>query len=569
MINILPTSLLIIIYNFYSDNSYKLLIFLKINKSIRKSIIDVYDPNKYDRYGRTPLSIVCNKDILNKNYNNFKLLLSLPKINVNRIVDFNKTILIKLCNNKNKSSLIKLKLLLKHKKLDINYKLKNKYKTNGLSALINASYFKINILKELLKHPNINVNISFKSNSALHFAIYHNCINNAKLLLNNPNININKKGLKGNTPLHAAIIKSKYNNSFTTIVSRLLNINNIKINQHNYYGFSPLHLAVEFNNIKIVKMLMNNEKININIKTHGYTGLTIISALSIAFHNGFYKIIKYLINNNVSINKNDESLFCNYLLKTEKELDSDLSNNKISFKKYKINLNKIKCKKFLIFNILNKEFYPLIYYVNNSNINLTSFKKILGNKNINEVLKKNKNFISAMDIIIKKLKYNNRNILLLFKFIVNHKDFDINKIWNFINSNIDIINKNNSIILDEILKHKDIDPHKCIILRKNMDSDKMYLIKKIIKNNNFNINYIDNEGNSFLHICCMNNNFESLKLFINEDIKLNIKNNKNETALDIAYKNKNLSMISYLYLKNAIILLKDINFFRCNRKRKR
>ena len=62
---------------------------------------------------------------------------------------------------------------------------------------------------------------------------------------------------------------------------------------------------------------------------------------------------------------------------------------------------------------------------------------------------------------------------------------------------------------------------------------KIEIIKKLINHKNFCINHIDVEGNSFLHHSCINNNFQVMKLLINKNININIKNYNNQTALDI------------------------------------
>jgi len=573
MINNIPLGLIKIISDYYSEDSYELLIFLKINKNIRNNFITFYDPNKYNKYGQTALTFIgSNKDLKNKLFNDLKLLLSLPNINLNKDNLCGRNILHELCIRKSRSSLLKLKLLLKSKKLDINKKINNKGFTPLILSCIN-SYYKT---KQLLLNKNIDLNLSCGKNTALNISLKYELIDRCLLILKKRNININNKDRKGNTPLHISIYKTSKTLKYRKVIIKLLKYKKIRINIYNNNGYTPLHTAVKENNLHIVKLLLNSKKVNVNINTKNnqgnngidINGVTVTTPLSIACLYGHHKIIKYLINKNANINKNDEYLYSVYLFNKEDSLNNQLKKKYIDLGTFKKEIKKMNIRKNIIYNIFNKNLYPFIQLCN-YNLKIESICDLINKGyHINDILLENMNNESGMDILIQRINNKNKfsNIL---KFIINNTNFKINTVWKYINKNIDIIKVGyNDIILKVLLENKNINPNYFDFFNNKFDNDYLELIKIIINHKKTNINLIDNKNNTLLHLACLRNNYNFVKLLVSIGANIDMINNDNETPIDISYKNKNLNILAYLYINKSIDCLKNIKPFRCN-KRKR
>ena len=144
---------------------------------------------------------------------------------------------------------------------------------------------KINKVKQLLKHPDINVNSqNINGDTPLNYAIYNNYIGIIKLLLNHPNINVNIKNINDETALYYAIEQNNIK-----IIKLLLEHKNININIQNKYGDTPLHYAVQEKNYILIYILLLQKNINTNIKNN--LG---IKPLNTDIKNKLYKIIKIL-----------------------------------------------------------------------------------------------------------------------------------------------------------------------------------------------------------------------------------------------------------------------------------
>jgi ankyrin repeat protein len=119
---------------------------------------------------------------------------------------------------------------------------------------------KIEILKLLLKLPDINVNIQDKyKENILHSACEENNIKIVKLLLAHPNIDVNIKNKYERTPLYIAC---RYNN--IELAKLLLTHSNIDVNVKDVDGDTPLYYACKNNQIDIVKLLLEHPKIKID-----------------------------------------------------------------------------------------------------------------------------------------------------------------------------------------------------------------------------------------------------------------------------------------------------------------
>jgi len=95
------------------------------------------------------------------------------------------------------------------------------------------------------------------------------------------------------------------------------------------------------------------------------------------------------------------------------------------------------------------------------------------------------------------------------------------------------------------------------LLRKNFREETLL---KAMSENNININYIDKEGNSFLHNCISSSNYSAATWLIDHGIDTSIENNNHQMSLHLAIKNKNEKIVRKILDKEQIdINEKDIN----------
>jgi len=92
-------------------------------------------------------------------------------------------------------------------------------------------------------------------------------------------------------------------------------------------------------------------------------------------------------------------------------------------------------------------------------------------------------------------------------------------------------------------------------LIKSSDKNATLFSKKYIEDN---INYIDNEGNTLLHIAVINKDIDSVKKLLKEDLNINHRNNRGQTPLHLATINNSLNIVEVLIHNNAKITIFDI-----------
>jgi hypothetical protein len=83
------------------------------------------------------------------------------------------------------------------------------------------------------------------------------------------------------------------------------------------------------------------------------------------------------------------------------------------------------------------------------------------------------------------------------------------------------------VAIEEPLEYQLYYSIKCNIVEK---------IQELIENNSLNRDFVDTEGNRFLHIAAIYNNLDAAQILINSGFYNNERNNKQETALMIAVK---------------------------------
>lgn len=184
--------------------------------------------------------------------------------------------------------------ILKH---NINVNIQN---NNGDTAIhLTSDLQELEMMKLLLKQPNININIQDTNNefTPLHSSIKNNNINQVKILLEH-NANPNLQDIYGNCPLHLVILENNLQ-----IMDIILNQHskdyNLNYNLWNIHGKLPLHLVFEINTDSIEYYLdLLLEKTNINRPdNNGSTCFLYICKSSL-----WKKYKKILINKKLDIN---------------------------------------------------------------------------------------------------------------------------------------------------------------------------------------------------------------------------------------------------------------------------
>ena len=121
----------------------------------------------------------------------------------------------------------------------------------------------IGSFRELLQRPNLNVNSVDKKEgkSALHWAARRNGgWEFIQELLRHPQINVNVQNRHNIAPLHLAAVSGYIKN-----VQELLKHPQINVNIQNARGESPLHLAVTKCFREVVGALLKHPQINVNV----------------------------------------------------------------------------------------------------------------------------------------------------------------------------------------------------------------------------------------------------------------------------------------------------------------
>ena len=151
-------------------------------------------------------------------------------------------------------------------------------------------------IDELLRIPGINVNVKNENDETpLYEAAKSNNSSVIKLLLAQENIQVNDKDKQGYTPLSIAI---EQNNTMSVL--SLLQSTRIDVNTKTKLGSSPLHLAIQRDNQEVVEELIAKGA-NVNA-TNNYD----ITPLHIATLVGSTKVIALLLAEGTHINAMDE-----------------------------------------------------------------------------------------------------------------------------------------------------------------------------------------------------------------------------------------------------------------------
>ena len=114
-------------------------------------------------------------------------------------------------------------------------------------------------IRQLLRHGNVDINMSDKFGSLLCHAAYEGRTAVTRELLSRPDIDVNLAQQAGATPLYLA---AQWGH--VKVVELLLAVRGIKVNLVSKTGVSPLHIAVQMGRVETVKLLLAAHGINVN-----------------------------------------------------------------------------------------------------------------------------------------------------------------------------------------------------------------------------------------------------------------------------------------------------------------
>jgi ankyrin repeat protein len=302
----------------------KLLLCSIKNNNMDMDICKLLITNDTIKYSKDILSDIYNKILIEEiYYDNNILKYILKNINVNYKDENNKTLLIKICENKITQSMMNfVKILLSIDNIDVN-NLDNKKWSALMYAVKNSKKNKSDpIIKLLCNHPDINVNIQGKNKwtpfmIACKYSNKTSNLNTVKILLKTNNIDINMINSNKWSAL-MFVCRNINGDSSSKTLELLLKEKSLEINNN---ILSPIMLLLnnykDLDNKKLVlELLIKLSKDNINIDKIDKNGDNI---LLLACKNIFTwedidkKIVKKIleidsIKENINIiNKKDES----------------------------------------------------------------------------------------------------------------------------------------------------------------------------------------------------------------------------------------------------------------------
>ena len=188
-----------------------------------------------------------------------------------------------------KGDTVKLMSLLRHRNVDINMGVEGG--TMLCAAVFNG---RLNIVRELLSRPGINVNLAQRpAATPLFLAAQEGHVKIVELLLNKDGINVNLATITGATPLYMAIQQGH-----VEVVKLLLGAPGIHVNLVTSQGGTPLLLAAQYGYEEVVKLLLAVPGIDIDTQRKPDGG----TALYMAAQKNFPGIVEQLVRRGADVN---------------------------------------------------------------------------------------------------------------------------------------------------------------------------------------------------------------------------------------------------------------------------
>ena len=284
-----------------------------------------------------------------------------------------------------------------------------RHSNNRTLLMFAAAKNEIPLLRVLLKHPSIEVNLADDDcATALHMAVYHGKREAVRLLLADPRVDVNQKDLHGCTVLMVAVSENKI-----TLLILLLKQPSIEVNLASSVGFTALHTAAYDGNKEAVKLLLADPRVDVNCK-----GLDSIPPLTLATRDiGFVDTFQLLLADE-RVEVNSVALFNlvseGITLEATPLLAATWSNN---FKVVKLLLD----NKRVDVNWMNRKGYSALHmavdqkgflelFLSHPRVDVNSKRGPLGSTVLHEAVFKNN--IEAVRMILAESRFTSHNALI-------------------------------------------------------------------------------------------------------------------------------------------------------------
>ncbi|WP_454782333.1 ankyrin repeat domain-containing protein [Legionella sp. WA2022007384] len=446
--------------------------------------------------GMTPLSIACYKGHVEV----VKTLLAQEGIEINLADDLGATPLFYACQN---GHVDVVKELLKQPKT-------NTRQTNidTFSPLhIACKKGHVDVVKELLS-KNIKINkLTDKQETPLYIACKNGHVDIVKALLKQPGIDVDQENMQYETPLYIAC-----RNGHSGVVRELLSHDPpIKIHRCDESGLTPLHIACAMGHLGVVNEFIKRPKMIFTLETLN-TGLT---PFHMACKNGHVEVVKALLNNQ----------------KVKRNLTKDI----------------------LITSL----------YLACESGHLDVVRELLSQKNID--IKQKTKYVGSP--LYAACAHGHVSIV---KELLRTESIDINQPNNNGSTPFFVACERGHLeVIKELLRKEKIqinqeDNYGRTPFFQACRYKKTAVIKLILKSPRMEIEYLDGKKNSPLQIACSfldtSKDKKVFELFLNKKASLTHRNNKGQTALDIAIKRNNTVAISMIlnYAQHHQINLEEI-----------
>jgi ankyrin repeat protein len=205
-----------------------------------------------------------------------------------------------------------VKELLKHKDIDV-----NKVSGDEPPLFTAFSWPNTEIIGALLDHPNIDIHASLPEGYPIVFkAIENDIVDAIQILVKRPDFHVNIE-YEGYPLLFDAIKRIR-----VKIVEVLLTREDLNINfKHSSTGDTPLHMALYFDSVPITKLLLTRKDIDVNPHTQDHYGGA--TPLHLSTQRGDFELFEILMEHpNIDVNVQDIKGYTPLLAITDIEIIS-------------------------------------------------------------------------------------------------------------------------------------------------------------------------------------------------------------------------------------------------------
>ena len=422
-----------------------------------------------------------------------------------------------------------VKALLKQKGVNV----KNNRDVIALHLVCNCENFPMDLFKQILKDTN-DINAQDEDGcTALHYAICKLKSKTAvKELLTRSDLEFNVKDNGKHTALHYASMWTKIPmDLFKRIIENSADI----INAQDVNGNTALHFAIRTKFETAVKKLLNHKDVDVNVANNEKIlplHLACICEEDIPM-DLFKKILKKTIDINAQDNDGKTALhWAIWKLKSKTKVEELLNDNRVEI------------------NVETHENFTTLHFASCwKDIPMDLFKRIL--KKTTNINAKTKNGNTALHTAV--LNNFQKAITALLK----HKDVDVS-----------VKNYKNRTALHNVLKWPNIpadlseririeypdinnaqDEEGKTVVHPTMFKRFKTAVKELLKFKNVNVKPKNEKGRTALHLVCMSRDDipdNLIKIIIRQSSDINAQDNKGDTALHIAIRNRNFVAVKEL-----------------------